>query len=67
MRRRTGSWEQYDTIVEAIEIASGQLLASHRFEEYFSAVVSTGTLALHNVENEAGEAISRLVRFELRR
>jgi len=47
--------------------SSQHLLASHRFEEYFIVVFSTGTLALHNVENEAGEAISRLVRFELRR
>ena len=57
----------FDTIVEAIEISSGQLLASHRFDEHFTAIVSTGTLALHRSETADGEPLSRLVRFELKR
>jgi len=57
----------YDTIVEAIETATGTLLASQKFDEAFLAFVSTGTLALHKAETPEGEPLSRLVRFELKR
>lgn len=57
----------FDTIVEAIEIASGQLLASRRFDEHFTAIVSTGTLAMHRSEDSDGVPLSRLVKFELKR
>jgi len=57
----------FDTIVEAIEIVTGKVLASQKFDESYYALTPTGTLAIHKGENAAGETLSRLVRFELRR
>jgi hypothetical protein len=57
----------FDTIVEAIDIATGKLLASQKFDEAYIAVTSTGNLALHRGETTEGEPLSRLVKFEVRR
>ena len=57
----------FDTIVEAIEISTGKLLASQKFDESYFAFTPTGTLAMHKAETATGEALSHLVRFKLRR
>jgi hypothetical protein len=46
----------FDTIVEAIDIATGKLLASQKFDEAYIAVTSTREPCLHRGETTEGRA-----------
>lgn len=55
----------FDTIVEAFDAESGQLLASQRYPEHMSVFLAAGRMALHKVEGPDGEVVSEFMTFQL--
>jgi hypothetical protein len=62
------AWEDeqeiYDSIVEVFDVAAGRLLASRRFNRYFWAYDSQGTV-IARIEGAGGEALTEVWRFRL--
>ena len=56
----------FDTIVEAFDAESGHLLASKRFPQYLTVLLSQGRMAVHQAEDEAGGTVSEFFAFDLR-